>query len=58
MVKWLIGKVSSEEFKNEVSVFAELGVRVDIFENQTLVQPSDKLVEEKVGHVSSDVITG
>lgn len=58
MVKWFIGKVSSEEFKNEVSVFAELGVRVDIFENQTLVQPSDKLVEEKVGHVGGDVITG
>jgi hypothetical protein len=41
-----------------VSVFAELGVRVDIFENKTLVQPSDKLVEEKVGHVGGDVITG
>jgi len=41
-----------------VSVFAELRVRVDIFENKTLVQPRDKLVEEKVGHVGSDVITG
>jgi hypothetical protein len=41
-----------------MGIFAELCVRVDIFENKALVKPRDKLVKEELSHVWSDVLAG
>jgi hypothetical protein len=38
-------------------IFTELGKIVDVFENETLVEPIDKLIEVKFNHVSCYVLS-
>ena len=57
VVQWLVCEVSAVKFKHQMGIFAELGVRVYIFENKALVKPRDKLVKKELSHVRSDVFT-
>jgi len=38
-----------------LGIFAELGKIIYIFEYQTLIEPSNELIEEKLYHVSCNV---